>query len=82
MQVNKAVHPSVFVKKMIKDFNVKMFKNNIGISSAIYSFIRMKTCITPNIAKKLTIIFPNTDVEFWLKMQENYECSKLKEQEC
>ena len=63
MPINNAIHPSVIVKEMMKDSGIKIFKDYIGVSSAIYAFVRMKTRITPNIAKKLTIIFPNTDAE-------------------
>ena len=41
------------------------------------SIINGKQSISPEMAISLSIVFPNTSVEFWLKVQESYNFAKI-----
>jgi plasmid maintenance system antidote protein VapI len=67
-----------YIKEWERKSGVKLYRRS-DVYPSIYSFIKSSGRITPNIAEKLTILLPDTEVIFWLNLQRDYDIEKIKE---
>jgi len=79
MPIKNAIHPADVIKSLFKETGTKLY--GCPGFNTIYRFIYSHSRITENIAKKLSGVFPDTDVAFWLNLQRDYEVSKLDEKD-
>lgn len=79
MTIKGAARPVDVVKDMIKSGGIKISKYPL-IFVGLYRFLYARTRINLRIANKLVVVFPNTDIDFWIKLQRDYDESKLEEE--
>ena len=73
----KPSHPGEILKELYLDaigISITEFSKTLGVSrKAISAIVNERESITPEMAIRLSKAFDNTNPEFWLNIQRNYD---------
>ena len=85
MSLLDPAHPGELIRETLKGlhekngrkFTIEEDAQHLGITPEILSIlINGKQKLTPELAVRLEVVFPNTSAEFWLTVQENFDLAQ------
>ena len=75
-------HPGELIRETLeglraetgRKFTIKEVSQHLGTTrKSLSALINGKQKLTPEMAVRLEVVFPNTSAEFWLTVQENFD---------
>lgn len=76
-KTRKPTHPGEILKELYLDelgITITEFADHIGVSrKAISAIVNEHKSVTPEMALRFSMAFPNTTPESWINLQRNYD---------
>lgn len=74
MNMHNPAHPGLVLKEYLEDISITEAAQRLGVTRAALSrILNGKAAISAEMAVRLSILLPNTDAAFWLRMQSAYD---------
>lgn len=74
MNMYTPAHPGLVLRESLENISVTETAQRLGVTRAALSrILNGKAAISAEMAVRLSILLPNTDAAFWLRMQAAYD---------
>lgn len=74
MNMHNPAHPGLVLRESLENISVTETAQRLGVTRAALSrILNGKAAISAEMAVRLSILLPNTDAAFWLRMQAAYD---------
>ena len=79
MQMHSPAHPGTVLKDILCDTSISELARHIGVPRENLSkIVHGRQSISPTVAWKLAQAFPNSDAQFWLALQNQYDIAQIR----